>query len=193
VDQEPPPPAARRRRAARPAEPPPAPVAARSVPPQSQRRAAAVFKDFSASRFSGGGQPASYVDPGGGPAAVSAAHRRIMARQLEQLAAADAAAGGMTLALPAAEIGRLLPSIDTDAATVDLADVLTVAAQQLRGAEFYARGNPVLNRIELRSRARALMATLNAHGAAAPQAAEADGSAPKRPARTSRRQPGAAR
>jgi hypothetical protein len=137
---------------------------ARSSPAKSRDKAEAAFRDFSMSRFASGARPASYVDPADGPAAVHSAQRRIITQHLDELGgggAAGPAAGGMTLALPPAQIGKLLPSLDADAATIDLTDVLNVIGQHLRGTEFFASGNPVLNRIALQARARQLIALLN--------------------------------
>jgi hypothetical protein len=142
-------------------------------------RANAVFKNFSVSGFPKGSRPASYVDPADGPAAVHSAQRRIMTEQLNRLSAMDAPDGGMSLALPESEVGKLLPSLNTKAASIELSDVLKVIAQHMRGTEFYTNGNPVLSRLALRSRARDLITAINQEAAAAPQRHEA--TAPPQP------------
>lgn len=91
-----------------------------------------------------------------------------MTQQLNRLSAMDTPVGGMTLALPESEVGKLLPSLNAKASTLELSDVLKIIAQHMRGTEFYANGNPVLNRLALRSRARDLITAIN-QGAAAPQ------------------------
>ena len=96
-----------------------------------------------------------------------------MTQQLNQLSAMDAPDGGMTLALPESEVGKLLPSLNAKAATIELSDVLKIIAQHMRGTEFYATGNPVLNRLALRSRARELIAAINQEATAAPRQHEA--------------------
>jgi hypothetical protein len=136
-------------------------------------RADAVFKNFSVSRFPKGAKPASHVDPAQGPAAVHTAQRQIMTQQLNRLSAMDAPDGGMTLALPESEVKKLLPSLNADAATIELSDVLKIIAQHMRGTEFYANGNPVLNRLALRSRARELITAINQAATAAPSQHEA--------------------
>ena len=136
-------------------------------------RADSVFKNFSVSGFPKGSKPASYVDPAHGPAAVHSAQRRIMTQQLNRLSAMDAPDGGMTLALPESEVEKLLPSLNAKTSTIELSDVLNIIAQHMRGAEFYANGNPVLNRLALRSRARELIAAINQEAKAAPQPQEA--------------------
>jgi hypothetical protein len=55
----------------------------------------------------------------------------------------------MTLALPSADIEKLLPSFDPKTGRVQLDDVLTLIQQRMGGREFYANGNPTLNRLSL--------------------------------------------
>ena len=93
-----------------------------SSPAKSMKKADTVFKDFSLSRFPDGSKPASYVDPADGPVAVHSAQREIITRQLDTLNAMNTS-GGMTLALPESQIGKLLPSLNAKAATIDLGDV----------------------------------------------------------------------
>jgi len=83
-----------------------------------------------------------------------------MTQQLNRLSAMDSTGGGLTLALPESEVEKLLPSLNTNASTIELSDVLNIIAQHMRGNEFYASGNPVLNRLALQSRARELMRAL---------------------------------
>ncbi len=136
-------------------------------------RADSVFKNFSVSGFPKGSKPASYVDPADGPAAVHSAQRRIMTQQLNRLSAMDSPdGGGMTLALPESAVEKLLPSLNAKASTIELSDVLNIIAQHMRGTEFYANGNPVLNRLALRSRARELIAAMKQEATAAPQPQE---------------------
>jgi hypothetical protein len=146
-------------------------------------RADAVFKNFSVSKFPKGAKPASHVDPAEGPAAVHSAQRRIMSQQLSRLRAMDAPDGGMTLALPESEVGKLLPSLNSKAATIELSDLLKIIARHMRGTEFYANGNPVLNRLALRSRARELITAINQEAIAAPQPAEGKAAPPPRKAK----------
>lgn len=168
-----PPTAARKKRVSKPPQATPSPAPNGSLPAKSMDRADAVFKNFSVSRFPKGAKPASHVDPAHGPAAVHAAQRQIMTQQLNQLSAMDAPDGGMTLALPESEVKKLLPSLNADAATIELSDVLKIIAQHMRGTEFYANGNPVLNRLALRSRARELITAINQGATAAPPQHEA--------------------
>ena len=96
-----------------------------------------------------------------------------MTQQLNRLSAMDAPDGGMTLALPESEVEKLLPSLNAKAATIELSDVLNIIALHMRGTEFYANGNPVLNRLALRSRARELIAAMKQEATAALQPHEA--------------------
>lgn len=98
-----------------------------------------------------------------------------MTQQLNRLSAMDAPDGGMTLALPESEVERLLPSLNAKAATIELSDVLNIIAQHMRGIEFYANGNPVLNRLALRSRARELISAIKQGGNSHPAAARGNG------------------
>jgi hypothetical protein len=156
--------AARNPRVSKSRSKPRTPAPAKSLPAKSKDDAETAFKDFSVSRFAKGTQPAGYVDPADGPTAVHSAQRRIITQHLNQLSAPDAPDGGMTLALPAAEIEKLLPSLNAEAATIDLTDVLNVIDQHMRGTEFYASGNPVLNRVSLQAQARALIAAMRGSG-----------------------------
>jgi len=128
-------------------------------------RADSVFENFSVSGFSRGFKPASYVEAADGPAAVRSAHRRMMTQQLHRLSAAGIHGGGITVALPESDIATLLPSLNANNGTVELNDVLNVIAQLMRGAEFYATGDPVLNRLALQRRATELIAALKEEAA----------------------------
>jgi hypothetical protein len=154
------PPAARKPRVSKSRPKPRTPAPAKPWPVKSKDKAEDVFKDFSLSGFAKDAKPASYVNPADGPAAAHVAQRRIITEHLNRLSAQETPSGGMTLALPAAEIEKLLPSLNAKAATIDLGDVLNVIGQQMRGTEFYAAGNPVLNRVALQARARALITAM---------------------------------
>jgi hypothetical protein len=191
VEQSQPPPAARRTRASR------APQAARSealngsLPAKSMDRADSAFENFSMSGFPKGSKPASYIDSADGPVAVHSAQRRIMSQQLNRLRATDTSDGGMTLALPESEVEKLLPSLNTKASTIELSDVLNFIAQHMRGTEFYANGNPVLNRLALRSRAQELIAAMKQEATADPPPHEAKAAPQTQRAKAAPRQRGA--
>ena len=123
-------------------------------------RADSVFENFSVSGFSGGSKPPSYVEAADGPEAVHYAQRQTMTEQLDRLSAVRAPGRGITLALPESDVATLLPTLNATDGTVELTDVLNVIAQNMRGTEFYATGDPVLNRLALQRRATELIAVL---------------------------------
>jgi hypothetical protein len=130
------------------------------VRPNSMDRADSVFENFSLSEFSRGSKPASHVEAADGPAAVHSAQRQMMTRQLDRLSAVRTPGGGITLALPESEVATLLPTLNATNGTVELIDVLNIIEQNMRGTEFYATGDPVLNRLALQRRATELIAAL---------------------------------
>ncbi len=69
---------------------------------------------------------------------------------------------GMMLALPSAttQIQKLLPSFNAKRATVDLKDLMKLITKNMRGTQFYAHGNPPLNRLALQSRVQEIMAAV---------------------------------
>lgn len=83
-----------------------------------------------------------------------------MTEQLDRLSAVRTPGGGITLALPESEVATLLPTLNATNGTVELTDVLNIIAQNMRGTEFYATGDPVLNRLALQRRATELLAAL---------------------------------
>jgi len=134
-----------------------------SLPPRSVDRADAVFRSFSLSRSPEDTESVSYVNPAEG-ATVQSVQREVMGRQLEKLSATDDANVGMTLALPRSMVEELLPSLNERTSTIELSDVLKIVAQHMRGTEFYASGNPVLNRLALQARAREIVAGIAQKG-----------------------------
>jgi hypothetical protein len=110
-----------------------------------------------------------------------------MTQQLNRLSVMDAPDGGMTLALPESEVEKLLPSLNAKASTIELSDVLNIIAQHMRGTEFYANGNPVLNRLALRSRAREFIMAMKQEAIAAPPPPEAKAAPPPQKAKAAPR------
>jgi hypothetical protein len=123
-------------------------------------RAKSAFRNFSASRFAGQ-PPANYVPAEGTPAEVQ---RKVITQHLNNLSEADTANRAMTLALPEASIRKLLPSFDAQAGTIELSDVITLIAKNMRGTEFYTNGNPTLNRLALQSQVRQIIASIRQGG-----------------------------
>ena len=66
----------------------------------------------------------------------------------------------MTIALPEATIKQLLPSYDAKAGTIDLGEVMRLIQQNMRGTEFYAKGNPTLNRLAIQSQVQQIIDTV---------------------------------
>jgi hypothetical protein len=118
-------------------------------------RAHAAFENFTLS--SPAGPSRTVVSRSAERGAVHAAHREVMAQALDGLKEQNPARGGLVVALPKSEVPRLLGSLDEQASTVELSDVLAVAARHRTGAEFFAVGNPVINRLALWARARSLV------------------------------------
>jgi hypothetical protein len=137
------------------------------LPLTSIDRAESVFRTFSLSRIPKDTESASYVNPAEGATAQSV-QREVMGRQLQRLSATDAANAGMTLALPWSTVGRLLPSLDEKASTIELSDVLKIVAHHMRGTEFYASGNPALNRLAVQARAWKIVADIAQQGGRQP-------------------------
>jgi len=135
------------------------------VRPSSMDRADSVFENFSVSGLSRGSNPANHIEAADGPAAVHSAQRQMMTEQLDRLSAVRTPGGGITLALPESEVATLLPTLDATNGTVELTDVLNIIAQNMRGTEFYATGDPVLNRLALQQRATELIAALKEEAA----------------------------
>jgi hypothetical protein len=146
--------------------------AQRPLPAKSVQKAVNAFKNFSLSRFAKGATPANYVPAGQAktPSAVAAVQRKSMATQTVALAANPPQSLGLTLALSTADLAQLLPSLDAKAGTVDLTELLGVLQQNLQGAQFYASGNPILNRVvqdsSLLSQVQAYIQAIKGGGAA---------------------------
>jgi hypothetical protein len=138
-----------------------------SLPPRSVDRADSVFKSFSLSSFPKDTESVSYVNPADG-ATTQSVQREVIGRQLARLRAMDAASVGMTLALPRSMVEELLPSLNEKTSTIELSDVLKVVAQHMRGTEFYASGNPALNRLAVQARAREIVAGIAQAGSRRP-------------------------
>jgi hypothetical protein len=149
----------------------PKPRPNRPLPVKSVQHAAKAFKNFSLSRFPKGETPSNYVLHAQAkvPSAVNAVQRKAMAQQVDSLAARPLANPGITVALPDAVIAELLPSFNAAAGTVDLTELLGVLRIRMQGTDFYASGNPTLNRVvqdsALLSQVQAYINAIKAGGA----------------------------
>jgi hypothetical protein len=159
--------ATRRTNSPEPGEATPSTIPDGPLPARSIDRADSVFRPFSLSRFPKGTKSDSYVNPAEGATAQSV-QREVIGRQLQRLSATDAANVGMTLALPRSTVGELLPSLNEKASTIELSEVLKIVTQHMRGTEFYANGNPALNRLALQARAREIVADIAQQGSRQP-------------------------
>jgi hypothetical protein len=132
-----------------------APATRRSIPAGSRVKAAKVFKHFSLSKYAGNATPPNHVVTA---QSVVSTQRRIISRQITKLGNSTSSVRGMTIALPTASLKQLLPSFNQKTNTVDLNDVIHLIQQNVRGTEFYARGNPTLNRLAVESQLQQILA-----------------------------------
>lgn len=120
---------------------------------KSLAKAKAAFANFSLSKFPKGQTPATHVASGQTAAQV---HRDAVSTHL-----ADAPLNGtMSFALTATALKSLLPSYDATKGTVSLDDVINALHGNMRGKEFYANGNPTLNRLAVQSQAQDIIASI---------------------------------
>jgi hypothetical protein len=135
-------------------QPPPSTTAPkRPLPRASLEKAQKIFKNFSLSKFSKQPLPANRVAEGKSkdPSAVHAVQKKLISQNIKTLNNGGEPTQGMTLALTAEQIKTLLPSYRDKAGTVELSDVLSLLTKKMSGTEFYANGNPTLNRLKLQS------------------------------------------
>lgn len=121
----------------------------------SLAKAKKAFERFSLSRFAADGLPANHVKSAKNRGSVQ---RRIISQHLDKLSNEGSVPGALTISLPVASIKQLLPSLDTDAGTIELSDVMALIQRNMRGTEFYANGNPILNSLAIRSQVQQIMA-----------------------------------
>jgi hypothetical protein len=113
------------------------------------------------SKFAGNPLPLNRVAAGQDPAA---AQQQVISQHIDNLNNAATPTGAMTIALPDATIKQLLPSFDAKAGTIDLGEVMSLIQQNMRGTEFYANGNPTLNRLAVQSQVQQIIDSVK-HGA----------------------------
>jgi len=137
--------------APRPALPPKAPAAPalkRPVPTASLAKAKTAFQRFSLSRFGRDAQPANYVAAKQNPATTQ---RTLISRHINVLKNADAPTRTMSLAFPDSLLKQLLPSLNASTGKVNLGEVMSLIQKNMRGTEFYANGDPTLNRLGIQA------------------------------------------
>jgi hypothetical protein len=131
-----------------------------SLAAESVKKAQERFNNFSLSKFSVAAMPPNYVPHMRElPAAERAAHvqefqRKKIEQQLKQPGKVDSPNLGLKLAVPADAVAKLLPSYSEKESTLELSELMDLVHKQMRGTEFFNRGNPTLTRITLHARAR---------------------------------------
>ncbi len=113
-----------------------------------------MFKNFSVSRH---GKTTTLQDLA---PSVADVQRSNIEQQLNRLNEVNNPNAGMTLAFPPAALKKLLPSFNTKAATIELDDVMQLIARNTKGTEFFAAGNPTLNRLTLQSQVQQIIASI---------------------------------
>jgi hypothetical protein len=137
-------------------------VLKRLLPAASLARAKKAFKSFSLSRFAKDETPSNYVAAGQHHSEVQ---KRMISKVIDRLKNADAPTRGMTIALPDSAAKQLLPSLDAKARTIDLDEVIRLIQKNMNGTEFYANGNPSLNRLAVRAQVQQIISSIK-HGGA---------------------------
>jgi hypothetical protein len=133
----------------------------RPVPATSVANAKKAFNSFTLSKFAGNGTPSNYVAAGQSPAE---AQRAKISQHLDNLSNADAPPRAMTIALPDAKLRQLLPSFNAKAGTIDLGELMSLIQQNIKGTEFYANGNPTLNRLAIQSQVQQVIDSIKQDG-----------------------------
>jgi hypothetical protein len=113
-----------------------------------------AFKSFSLSKFADGAAPANYVARGRNAAQTQQA---LIAQAIKDSDNLDASDSGLTVALPPDTLKQLLPGLNAQGGKAELADVLRLFEQRMSGTEFYANGNPTLNRLAVQSQVQQIM------------------------------------
>jgi hypothetical protein len=83
--------------------------------------------------------------------------RKKIEQHLQKLSKADTSNRRMKLALPKETIKKLLPSYNEKTGTIDLNDVMKVITRNMNGTEFFAKGDPTLNRLALQAQAQQIL------------------------------------
>jgi len=136
----------------------------RPLPRASIEKAQKIFKSFSLSKFPKDSLPANHVGEGKDPSALPAAQKKVISQKIKALKDSEATIQGMTLALPAGEINKFLPSYSEKASTVQLSDVLVLLSKKMSGTEFYSTGNPTLNRLAAQTQVDQIMQSVKQEG-----------------------------
>ena len=138
-----------------------------SFPEKSHQAARKLFKKFNLSKFADGATPSNYIPtektPEGAHHVASVKQVRefqmkALEHHLRNISKMETPNRGFTLALSEEARKKLFPSFNVKTGTVDLKDVIDLIERNMRGTEFFNKGNPVLNRLALRARAQEILA-----------------------------------
>ncbi len=147
----------------------PALHAKQPLPAKSLAKADKVFENFSLSKFPKRSTPPNYVvgdkhktSPAAHrvPSAQEVQHcqRKLIEQHLKKLRKMDSPNRGMALSLSRSDMNAFFPSYNEKKRTLELSDVMKLISRNVRGTEFYAKGNPVLNRLALKAQVQQIMA-----------------------------------
>jgi hypothetical protein len=140
---------------------------------QSIEKAKTAFKNFNLHKFPLNAVPRNYVHPDKvkDPAAVLAAHKALIQRQLDELPKIDAHNSGIGVTAPVAkwkELQRALPGLGERGGKVEFGHLLAYLRRRMNTSAFQSRGNPVLARLTAemaaRRQARAIIERIKKRG-----------------------------
>jgi hypothetical protein len=123
------------------------------IPPKSVEKAKSAFSNFTLSKFAGNAPPPNYVTA---KRSLAAVQKQAISNAIDTLQSSTPNRA-ITLALPSADVKKLLPSFDAKSGSVQLSDVLGLVQQRMSGTEFFARGNPTLNRLAVEATAQQIL------------------------------------
>lgn len=136
------------------------------IPEKSHEAARAVFKHFNQSKYAAGALPSNHVPTVktatglhrvATPQQVLEFQKKQLGQHLRKISKLDTPNRGMTVALSKDARQKVLPTFNANTGKVDLDDVMNLLEKNMRGTEFFSKGNPVLNRLALRARAQQIL------------------------------------
>ena len=98
--------------------------------------------------------PYNYVPAKQHPSTVQKA---VIVKHFDKLKGQKETNRAMTVALPKGRIGKLLPSYNPKAGTIDLDELMDLIKKRMRGTDFYATGHPTLNRLMIQNKVRQIV------------------------------------
>lgn len=133
------------------------PALNQAIPATSAANARKAFKNFTLSKFANKVTPSNYVTAGLGAAEIQ---HRVITEHINSLNRSGSPVRAMKIALPPDSMKKLFPSFNEKAGTIDLGEVLSFIEKSLGGTEFYAQGNPTLNRLAIQSQVQNIIASV---------------------------------